>query len=314
MPEPILAAPHEAAHAGEVTTLAGDAAMPALLVRRLAGPGMPVLYVHGATFPSALSVGWRIDGWSWMDDLQARGFDVWAFDLAGYGGSERPAAMRGDLPYGRAEAAAAQIARVAAHIRARRGGAKLLVIAHSWGTIPAGIFAGAWPETVERLVLFGPIGERQAGGGPVPAGGAYLVTREDQWRSFQSGVPEDQGSPIAPARFDAWAAAYLASDPGGVARDPAGVMVPSGPDADFRDAWSGRFPYDPGVVRAPTLIVRGAWDPLAGDADVAWLAGRLTGVPGGARRVTLADGAHRMHLENRRQALFDAVGDYLLAR
>ena len=69
MPEPILAAPHEAAHAGEVTTLAGDAAMPALLVRRLAGPGAPVLYVHGATFPSALSVGWRIDGWSWMDDL-----------------------------------------------------------------------------------------------------------------------------------------------------------------------------------------------------------------------------------------------------
>ncbi|MDF2386024.1 alpha/beta fold hydrolase [Nostoc ellipsosporum NOK] len=314
MLEPILAAPDGTAPAGEGIRLAGDAAMPALCVRRLAGPGMPVLYVHGATFPSALSVGWRIDGRSWMDDLRARGFDVWAFDFAGYGGSGRPAAMRGSAPYGRADAAAKQIARVAAHIRARRGGAKLLVIAHSWGTLPAGIFAGARPEMVERLVLFGPLAQREAGGGPMPARGATLVTREDQWRSFQSGVPEGRGSPIAPERFDAWAAAYLASDPGSAGRDPAGVRVPSGPDADFADMWSGRFPYDPGVVRAPTLIVRGAWDPLASDADVAWLAGRLTGVPGGARCVTLADGAHRMHLEDRRQALFDAVGDYLLAR
>ncbi|MBN8812849.1 MULTISPECIES: alpha/beta hydrolase [unclassified Sphingomonas] len=314
MLEPILATPHGTAPAGEGMRLAGDAAMPALRMRRLAGPGAPVLYVHGATFPSALSVGWRIDGWSWMDDLRARGFDVWAFDFAGYGGSERPAAMQGNMPYGRAGAAAEQIARVAAHIRARRGGAKLLVIAHSWGTIPAGIFAGAWPEMVERLVLFGPLAQREAGGGLMPATGANLVTREDQWRSFQSGVPEGRGSPIAPERFDAWAGAYLASDPGSAERDPAGVVVPSGPDADFADAWSGRFPYDPGVVRAPTMIVRGAWDPLAGDADVAWLASRLNGVPGGARRVTLAGGAHRMHLENRRRALFDAVGDYLLGR
>ena len=52
-----------------------------LLVRRWAGAGDPVLYVHGATFPSALSVGYRFGGRSWADDLHAAGFDVWAFDF-----------------------------------------------------------------------------------------------------------------------------------------------------------------------------------------------------------------------------------------
>ena len=38
-----------------------------------------VLYVHGATFPSALSIAHRFDGGSWRDELCAAGFDVWAW-------------------------------------------------------------------------------------------------------------------------------------------------------------------------------------------------------------------------------------------
>ncbi|MBO9624474.1 MAG: alpha/beta hydrolase [Sphingomonas sp.] len=298
----------------EVTRLPARGPIPGLLVRRLQGPGAPVLYVHGATFPSALSVGWRIDGRSWMDDLHERGFDVWAFDFAGYGGSDRPAGMQGATPCGDAEAAAEQIERVALHVLATRGTARLAVIAHSWGTIPAGMFAGARPDLVERLVLFGPIAERSAGGGGVPSSGTRLVGSDDQWRSFQAGVPAEQDPPFARAEFERWVAAYLATDPDSADRSPPSVAVPSGPDADFAQAWSGRFPYDPAVVRAPTLIVRGAWDPLARDADIAWLTRRLSGVPGGAHVVTLAGGAHRMLLEDRRQALFDAVGDYLSGR
>ena len=36
-----------------------------LLVRRWPGAGDPVLYVHGATFPSALSVGYRFGTSRW---------------------------------------------------------------------------------------------------------------------------------------------------------------------------------------------------------------------------------------------------------
>jgi pimeloyl-ACP methyl ester carboxylesterase len=49
----------------------------------------PVVYVHGATFPSALSIAHRFDGYSWRDALCDAGFDVWGFDFLGYGYSDR---------------------------------------------------------------------------------------------------------------------------------------------------------------------------------------------------------------------------------
>jgi len=56
-------------------------------------PRRAVLYVHGATFPSALSIAHRFDGSSWRDALGAAGFAlgtgflwVWPFrPLSGNG-------------------------------------------------------------------------------------------------------------------------------------------------------------------------------------------------------------------------------------
>ena len=48
-----------------------------------------VLYVHGLSFPSALSIAYRFDGRSWADHLTDAGFDVWALDFLGFGGSDR---------------------------------------------------------------------------------------------------------------------------------------------------------------------------------------------------------------------------------
>jgi alpha-beta hydrolase superfamily lysophospholipase len=55
---------------------------------RAAATGI-VLYVHGATFPSALSVAHRFDGHSWRDALCEAGFHVWGLDFLGYGESDR---------------------------------------------------------------------------------------------------------------------------------------------------------------------------------------------------------------------------------
>lgn len=297
----------------EQATLIRSAGEPALSVRRLAGAGRSLLYVHGATFPAALSINYRIDGQSWADDLNARGFDVWSFDFAGYGGSERPPAMAGfgsgAVP-GRANEAEGQIERVVSHMLTAIGRTRISIISHSWGTIPAGRFAGRHPELVERLILFGPIAERRQGrkAGTTPA---LLVTAADQWRSFQSGVPEGEPPVISEQCFGQWASAYLASDPAASTRTPPSVAVPAGPDADLADAWSGNLPYDPSEIQAPTLILRGEWDPVTPDADAASLLKAMTGVPGGARDVKLPRGAHRMHLETNRQALFDAAAAFL---
>jgi pimeloyl-ACP methyl ester carboxylesterase len=48
-----------------------------------------VLYVHGATFPSALSIAYRFEGRSWRDSLCDAGFDVWGLDFYGFGHSDR---------------------------------------------------------------------------------------------------------------------------------------------------------------------------------------------------------------------------------
>src|SRR5262249_2995652 len=48
-----------------------------------------VLYVHGGTFPSALSIAHRFDGTSWRDALNEADFDVWGIDFYGFGHSDR---------------------------------------------------------------------------------------------------------------------------------------------------------------------------------------------------------------------------------
>src|SRR6266702_2517620 len=51
--------------------------------------GLPILILHGATFPSGNAAGWKIDGRSWMDELAATGYEVYALDFLGYGESDR---------------------------------------------------------------------------------------------------------------------------------------------------------------------------------------------------------------------------------
>jgi len=288
---------------------------PALNIVHRPASGASLLYVHGATFPAALSINYRLDGKSWADDLSARGFDLWSFDFAGYGRSEPLAGMHGatggpDVIPGRGADAAYQIERVVRHITQTTERPRVSIIAHSWGTIPAGLFAGKYPELVHRLVLFGPIGQRKGTGRQPLLSTVQLVGTADQWKSFQAGPPDGE-TVISQERFGQWAEAYLATDSDSATRTPPSVAVPSGPAADLSECWNGRFPYDPSLIRCPTLIVRGEWDSVSADEDVAWLVAAMTQVPGHAEDVKLPRGAHRMHLENNRQALFDAVANFL---
>ncbi len=287
----------------------------ALLLRRWPGAGDPVLYVHGATFPSALSVGYRFGGRSWADDLNARGFDVWGFDFVGFGGSTRPRQMTapaaGVAPVGRAPEAAAQIRAVVDHIRRERGGARVHIVAHSWGAIAACLFAGTHPAAVGRLVLFGPIVRRRGEGLPIPdAIGAWrAVSIADQLKRFVEDVPPSHPPVLIEPDLAEWGPAYLSTDPGALRHAPPAVRIPNGPQADIIAAWSGQLAYDPSRVSAPTLIVRGAWDSLCRDDDAAWLTDAL-----GAEEkadVVVPGATHLMHLEHGREGLFAATADWL---
>ena len=291
-----------------------------LFLRRLEpvqGRAHPVLYVHGGTFPSALSIAHRFDGHSWRDALCAAGFDVWGLDFHGFGSSDRYPEMdeppEANASLCRTADAAEQLAAAARFILAQTGQPKVSLIAHSWGTLPIGCFAGTHPDLVDRLVLFGPIARRGATGeAPPPAPAWRIVTLADQWARFIEDVPADESPVLSRVHFDDWGERYLDSDPGSRTRDPIGVKVPTGPFEDIRHAWHGEFPYDPGLVRAPVAIIRGEWDGLIPDADARWLFDGFKVSPM-KRDIKIGRATHLMHLEAMRYALYRESIAFLLA-
>lgn len=304
---------------GVVDYLRDEGGESKLLLRRAAGSGPPALYIHGATFPSALSVGYRFEGRSWMEDLAEAGFDVWAFDFAGYGGSDRPDGFarpaEGQAPIGRANEVCAQLARVVDHIVAVTGHARIAIVAHSWGTMVAGLYASRRPDRVARLVLFGPIAQRAPqpnpnAGSPPPIGGWRTVSVAQQLERFVEDVPHGHPSVLIEPSLATWGPAYLATDPESALRKPEpAVKIPAGPSADIAAAWAGDLAYDPTEIAAPTLIVRGEWDHLCSDDDARWLLSRFRGR--GSRDVKIPEGAHLMHLERGRARLFAATNSFL---
>jgi pimeloyl-ACP methyl ester carboxylesterase len=291
-----------------------------LFLRRLPGspaPGRIVIYVHGATFPSALSVAHRFDGRSWRDVLCEAGFDVWGLDFQGFGGSDRypemDAAADAHGPLCLAEDAAEQLAAAVRFILERAGASSVSLLAHSWGTIVAGRFAGANPNLVERLALFGPIARREGPPGAEQANGPAwrVITVDDQHARFVEDVPPSEPQVLARPHFEDWAARYLDSDKQSRGRDPAGVKIPTGPFLEIARAWQGDLAYDPGLVRAPTAIFRGEWDSLVTDADARWLWDALKRSPV-KRDVKIGRGTHLMHLERMRLALWRESVAFLL--
>ena len=273
-----------------------------------------VLYVHGATFPSALSIAHRFDGQSWRDDLVANGFHVWALDLLGFGQSDRYAEMaypsEGSSPLGRAADAGPQVATALDFISTHHAGRRVSIIAHSWGSMAACRAAVEKAGTIDRLVLFAPICHRNSGHATATAPGWKLVSLEDQWTRFNADTPAGERPVMLERHFAEWGEHYLDSDSQSRTRVPPSVQVPLGPTQEIQEAWSGQLAYDPGAVSAPVAIIRGAWDSLCTDADAAWLFDAFSHSPL-KRDIKLSRGGHLMHLEEGRAELHRTSREFL---
>jgi pimeloyl-ACP methyl ester carboxylesterase len=272
-------------------------------------PERVVLYVHGGTFPSALSIAHRFDGYSWRDALCEAGFDVWGFDFYGFKFSDRYPEMNeppGSHPsLCRAEDASEQVATAVRFILDHHAVPHLSIIAHSWGSIPAGRFAGRHAPLVDRLVLFGAIGRRppRRYESPPSAPAWRIVTLEDQWARFVEDVPPPEPPVLSRAHFDEWGQHYLDSDPNSRSHDPVGVKIPTGPFTDILHAWHGKLGYDPALVQSPVALIRGEWDGLIPDEDARWLFDAFSASPI-KRDIKISRATHLMHLEAMRFALY----------
>jgi pimeloyl-ACP methyl ester carboxylesterase len=274
-----------------------------------------VLYVHGGTFPSALSIAHRFDGHSWRDALCAAGFHVWTLDFHGFGCLSDAYPEMADPadaapPLGRAEVASQQLEQAVRFIGARHGIPRLSLIAHSWGCIVAGRFAGRCPRLVERMVWFGPIAQRSPPAERVKLPAWRLISLRDQWDRFTADVPAGELPVLSRDHFATWAEAYLDCDPASRTRSPPAVKVPSGAFQDIFDAWAGELAFDPGLVRAHVAIIRGEWDGMCTDADAHWLFEGLSAAAS-RRDIKIGRATHLMLLESGRFALYRETGAFL---
>jgi pimeloyl-ACP methyl ester carboxylesterase len=273
-----------------------------------------VLYIHGATFPSALSIAHRFDGQSWRDDLANHGFHVWALDFLGFGYSDRYAEMaypsEASKPLGRAVDAGPQVVAALDLIFAHHGGRRVSLVAHSWGSMAAGRAAIERAGQVDRIVLFAPISYRSSDQ-PAPRLPAWKsVTLEEQWTRFNADTPRGEQPVLLERHFSEWGERYLDTDPESRTHVPPAVKVPLGPTQEIYEAWAGKLAYDPGAVAAPIAIIRGAWDSLCTDADAAWLFNAFVRSPL-KRDVKLSRGGHLMHLEEGRVELYRTSREFL---
>jgi pimeloyl-ACP methyl ester carboxylesterase len=276
-----------------------------------------VLYIHGATFPSALSIAHRFDGKSWRDDLNQAGFHVWALDFHGFGYSdpypEMAAPAQAAPPLGRAEPASRQVEAALQFIAEFHQGKRVSLITHSWGNMAAGLAAGHRPDLVDRIVFFAPITRRPTNDDVARLPAWKTVSLQDQWTRFIADTPEGQAPVMLERHFADWGERYLACDPESRTRTPPAVKVPLGPTQEIAEAWAGRLAYDPACVAAPVAIIHGAWDSLCTGADTTWLFDALKNSPL-KRDIKLSRGGHLMHLEEGRTALYRTTCDFLQAR
>lgn len=287
-----------------------------------AGPhvrGHAVLFVHGATFPASSTFDVALPGHgsmhsSWMDQLAGQGYDVYALDIRGYGGSTRPAAMsqppETNAPFARASDAVRDIGAAVDFILARRKSGGITLIGWSWGTTTTAAFAAQNPGKVRALVLVSPV---WLGVQPPKYHGAYRTSTRESARAFAiAGMPKERVEEIAPlASFDAWWAATQATDPQGAQQSPPVVRSPNGVLQDFEELWAaGKPSYDPAKIRAPTLLAVGDWDVVTPPAMAHGLYAQLTNARE-RRLIQFSEATHFLMIETHRLRLIREVSNFL---
>ena len=222
------------------------------------GPRGTILFVHGSSMASQptfdLYVPGRADS-SAMEHFAGLGYDTWTMDNEGYGRSDKSRPINNDISNGADDLEAGS-----KYILEKTGAKKLLVYGISSGALKAALFAQRHPGRIARLALdaFVWTGE----GSPTLAERKkklpqfQSVNRRPIDRAFvQSIFTRDHPGTADDATINAFADAILALDD----------SVPTGTYVDM----CSKLPLvDPAMVAAPTIIMRGEYDGIAGFDDL----------------------------------------------
>jgi pimeloyl-ACP methyl ester carboxylesterase len=282
-----------------------------------------VLFVHGATYASSITVDLELNGYSWLDRLAIDGFDAWAIDLRGYGNAPRPSEMDAPAdahgPIVTTDVALRDVSHAIDHIRAfgrpsgQSGLDRLNLIGYSWGSRIAGAYASMHSDKLHRLVLYATRLVRDTVsliGADMPTTSYRLVSREQARDRWRHGLSDAEWADIAnPQWVEAWLDALMASDPRAMTFDPPSIRAPTGVVADSVKFADTPY-YDPATISAPALVVVGEKDQETTPMSSWKVFDAIADAP--SKQFTVIGSAtHSMLLERRRDQLFDAVSHFL---
>jgi pimeloyl-ACP methyl ester carboxylesterase len=282
-------------------------------------PDKILLFMHGATYPAETAFDLKLNGFSWMDYIAARGYDVYLVDARGYSKSTRPPEMNvpaGDNePIVRLETQVKDVGAAVDFILKRRGVSKINLLGWSSGSTVMGWYTSQNNDKVNKLVLYAPqwIRNTVALTDPGAKLGAYRgVSRNDAKERWLTGVPEHAKGDLIPAGwYEAWADATFATDPDGAKQTPPVLRAPNGVVLDGREFWSaGKALYDPANIRVPTFLAHAEWDADLPSYMLHAYFAKLTNAPYKAY-VEIGQGTHTVIMEKNRMQLFKAVQLFL---
>jgi pimeloyl-ACP methyl ester carboxylesterase len=222
------------------------------------GPLGTILFVHGSSMGSQptfdLQVPGRSDS-SAMDRFARLGYDTWCVDMEGYGRSDKHRDINADIATGADDLEAATD-----YIGTTRGVTSFLMYGVSSGALRAALFAQRRPERVRRLALDAFVWTGK--------GSPTLAERRKRLPEFRSRnrrpidrafvrsiFTRDHPGTADDEVIEAFADAILALDD----------SVPTG---TYVDMCANLPVVDPARITAPTLIMRGQYDGIAGFDDL----------------------------------------------
>ncbi len=232
------------------------------LWNKKASPDVPhagtLFFVHGSSMASQPTFDLFVPGRPWssaMDWFAAQGYDTWTMDNEGYGRSDKRRDINCDISNGADDLAAGT-----AYVLQATGAKSLLLYGISSGALKAALFAQRHPERVAKLALdaFVWTGE----------GSPTLEQRRKKLPEFlarnrrpidrafvHSIFQRDHPGTADETTVNAFADAILALDD----------SMPTGTYVDM----CSRLPLlDPAKILAPSIILRGEHDGIAGLDDL----------------------------------------------
>jgi len=262
---------------------------------RFREPDAPLLLlVHGSTMGSQASFDLQVPGrpeYSVMDHFARLGYDVWTLDNEGYARSDKHRDVNSDIATG-----ADDIEAAAAYIAGVRGEQPLFIYGISSGALKGALFAQRQPQRVRRLILdaFVWTGE----------GSPTLANRRQRLDEYRA----NNRRPIDEKFI--WSI-FTRDHPGTAYDDVVDTFAravcqldTSVPNGTYVDMCANLPLVDPEKITAPTLILRGQYDGIAGFDDLLAFFARLSNpdkafiVMPGVAHASLHEKNHRIVLHH----------------